>query len=277
MSLPAAPPRRRLLSENRGEVIQRAAARPHPQRKPRHLSFWSGSSARMRTREFICTKSALINVLLSVILGHDPRARSDAMLRNFLASKLAPPRHIYTPHSQECECMRSLHARPTHPTHPSHLTPPLLPAAHPPDFRSSGSKVSDSSSPPHAAADCPRFPPRGKSAATNTAPARKQIGCPMAAVVFGNSLFKKVARITGGTFMDIKRLLDEQQGRTITVVLVGNGLRSGRDRLNRNSSRFQPASSSSSSSPDFLLIGRELDKPSAASCAESFSGNQLRF
>lgn len=52
------------------------------------------------------------------------------------------------------------------------------------DFRSSRSKVSGSYSPPHAETDCPRFPPRGKSAAINTAPVRKQIGCLMTAVIF---------------------------------------------------------------------------------------------
>lgn len=111
--------------------------------------------------------------------------------------------------------------------HSSSAPPTPAPPCH---FCSSRSKVSGSYSPPHAEADCPRFPPRGKSSATNTAPARKQIGCPMTAVIFETLSLKSAAnrrrKLYGHQAAPLRAA-----GRAIPVVLLGNGLRSGWDWL----------------------------------------------
>lgn len=107
---------------------------------------------------------------------------------------------------------------------PSHRHPhPLW------DFRSSRSKVSGSYSPPHAETDWPRFPPRGKSAATNTAPARKQIGCLMTAVIFETLSLKSAPNHRLNLYGH--QAAPGRAGRAIPVVRLGNGSRTGWDCL----------------------------------------------
>lgn len=76
----------------------------------------------------------------------------------------------------------------------------------------------------------PVSPPRGKSGATNTAPARKQIGCPMTAVIFETLSLKSAAnrrrKLYGHQAAPLRAA-----GRAIPGVLLGNGLRSGWDWL----------------------------------------------
>lgn len=97
------------------------------------------------------------------------------------------------------------------------------------DFRRSRSKVSGSYSPPHAETDCPRFPPRGKSAATNTTPARKQIGCLMTAVIFETLSLKSASNHRLNLYGH--QAAPRRAGRAILVVRLGNGLRAGWDCL----------------------------------------------